>query len=615
MNNLKKICKECGKDITNRDPRSKFCSRQCKGRFNYQLTKEIKKLNEIKTSGKKRCEFCGEVLENERKNKRFCNENCYAKARYRRIMENQNIKPIESARICKECGNVFISNRKGKIFCTESCSRRYHKRIYKRNKREKEKVQLIRNCLFCGKEFVTGKKVKKYCSNKCSYSYHNEQKRINELRQKNIEEIKLDIKQLSINEIKSIKTKKICKHCGVSFTTANERKIYCSEKCGSTFRNQRRARRLLEDKKQVATKTIQSSVKVEESVCKLDTLPKVGVYFGKFIPPHRGHLNAIIHAATRCQKLYVVVSDNKERTKKICRESGIKNIPVNLRIQWLSQELQDLEHIKVVKLDESNIPEYPNGWEKWGKLMKEAVGEHIDIMFCGEKEYVDGLKKHIHNDVKVELFDPERTTYNISATEIRENPYKHWDYILGPARPFFAKRILIAGTESSGKSTLVKYLAKIYHTSWSEEVGRYYAKRYLGGNETIFTDEDFGRIANQQVEQDFNALRSANRVCFFDTDAVVTQYYSLLYMGHRNDMVEACVDPNKYDLVLLLKPDVEWVSDGQRLNGEQEKREQLYERLKHMYIERGFQDKIIEIGGNYYERTVSAISAVNNLYK
>lgn len=346
---------------------------------------------------------------------------------------------------------------------------------------------------------------------------------------------------------------------------------------------------------------------------KLNELPKVGVFFGKLIPPTRGHLGAIINASTKCQKLYVVISDSIHRTERICKESGIKNIPVNLRIQWLSQELQDLEHIKVVKLDETNIPEYPNGWEQWGNLMKEAVAEHIDIMFCGEPEYIDNLKKYIHKDVEVELFDHERTQYNISATMIRENPLKHWNYILGAARPFFTKRILIAGSESSGKSTMVKYLAKMYHTSWSEEVGRYYAQKYLGGNETIFTNEDFGRIANLQVEQDYQALRSANKVCFFDTDAVVTQYYSLLYMNNRNTMVEACVDHDKYDLVLLLKPDVEWVNDGQRLNGEQQKREELYQRLKYMYTERGFEDKIVEIGGNYNQRLNTAINQVNKL--
>lgn len=349
------------------------------------------------------------------------------------------------------------------------------------------------------------------------------------------------------------------------------------------------------------------------TVNKISDLPKVGVFFGKMIPPHRGHLTAIINAATKCQKLYVVVSDNKYRTEEICRESGIKNIPVELRIQWLCQELQDLDHIKVVALDETHIPTYPNGWKQWCGLMQEAVKEDINVFFCGEEDYCKELKKHFPKS-DVVLFDPRRNTYNISATTIRSNPQKHWDHILGPARPFFAKRVLIAGSESCGKTTMVKYLAKLYNTSWSEEVGRYYASKFLGGNEEIFTDEDFTRIAYQQIEQDYAALRSCNRVCFFDTDPTVTQYYSVLYMAHKNSQVEAAIDPNKYDVVILLKPDVEWVDDGQRLNNDQQKREELHNRLKYMYLERGFKN-VIEVSGNYNERLMSITKIVDKLLK
>lgn len=328
-------------------------------------------------------------------------------------------------------------------------------------------------------------------------------------------------------------------------------------------------------------------------------LPKIGVMFGKFLPPHRGHLNTILNAATLVQKLYVVISDNKESTKKLCEENNLCEIKVSLRKQWLSQELLDMPHIKVVVLDETNIPIYPNGWTEWARLLDKAVGEEINEFFCGEQEYVDKLNLYFP-EAHVTLFDPNRTFFNISATKIRDNPHKYWDYILGPARPFFAKKVLIAGTESCGKTILTKTLAKIYHTSWSEEVGRYYAERYLGGDENYFTDEDFTRIAHQQVEQDFKALRSANRICFFDTDATATQYFSELYMGHSNPVVEQYINGNKYDVVFLLYPDVEWVNDGMRLNGEQEKRVALHQKLKEKYKSHGF--NVIEINGNYNER-------------
>lgn len=341
---------------------------------------------------------------------------------------------------------------------------------------------------------------------------------------------------------------------------------------------------------------------------------KTGVYFGRFCPPHRGHLYQIIEASTKCEKLVVVISDNAEQTRKICESAGLPNITYQLRKQWISQQVQDMAHIVVRVLDETDIPEYPDGWVLWSERMKQIVPETIDAFFMGERDDQATLETYFPQ-AKVELFDPARTRYPISATDIRNDILGNWHYILGSARPFFAKKVLIAGTESCGKTTLTKCLAKLYNTSWSEEVGRYYARDYLGNDETIFTDMDFGRIAHLQYEQDYQALRTANKVCFFDTDATYTDYFSELYLGHRNPLVEAYIDHTKYDLMLYLQPDVQWVADGQRLNGERQKRMALSERLLNMYLYHGFGDKLVVVGGDYTQRLSRAIELVDGLMR
>ena len=341
---------------------------------------------------------------------------------------------------------------------------------------------------------------------------------------------------------------------------------------------------------------------------------QTGVYFGRFLPPHRGHLYQIIEASTRCEKLIVVISDNAAQTEKICREAGMKTVTYQLRKQWFSQQVQDMAHIEVRVLDESDIPEYPDGWPQWAERMREVVPEGIDAFFVGDQDYDATLKAYFPGSA-IQLFDPTRSRYPISATDIRADILGNWHYILGPARPFFARKVLIADTESCGKTTLTKCLAKLYNTSWSEEVGRYYAEQFLGGDESIYTDEDFSRMAYLQAEQDYQALRTANKVCFFDTDAVVTNYYSELYMGHRNPMVEAFVAPDEYDILIYLKPDVRWVADGQRLNGDQERREALDCRLIDMYREFGFGDKLAIVSGDYNERLHRAIELVDGIMK
>ena len=339
---------------------------------------------------------------------------------------------------------------------------------------------------------------------------------------------------------------------------------------------------------------------------------QTGVYFGRFLPPHRGHLYQIIEASTKCQNLIVVISDNAEQTRALCEADGLPEISYRLRKQWFSQQVQDMPHIQVRVLDESDIPVYPEGWQEWSKRMREVVCAPIDAFFVGDLSYSETLASYFP-EAKVELFDPSRTRYPISATEIRKNILGNWHYILGAARPFFAKKVLIAGTESCGKTTLTKCLAKLYNTSWSEEVGRYYARDYLGNDETIYTDEDFGRIAHIQYEQDYHALRSANKVCFFDTDATYTDSFSELYMGHRNELVEKYIDHTRYDRLFYLMPDVRWVADGQRLNGDEDRRRILNDRLLQMYRDYGFGDKITIISGDYNARLHKAIQLVDDL--
>ena len=124
---------------------------------------------------------------------------------------------------------------------------------------------------------------------------------------------------------------------------------------------------------------------------------KTGVYFGRFCPPHRGHLYQMIQASTRCEKLIVVISDNRVQTEDMCREAGLPTITYQLRKQWIQQMLQDMDHIAVRVLDETDIPAYPDGWPLWTQRMREVVPEKIGVPlqrdrdageFCGGESRV-----------------------------------------------------------------------------------------------------------------------------------------------------------------------------------------------------------------------------------
>ena len=338
----------------------------------------------------------------------------------------------------------------------------------------------------------------------------------------------------------------------------------------------------------------------------------IGVFPGKFLPPHRGHLNAIIQAATQVDKLYVVVSGNENYMREVCKENNLREMPLMMRARWLAQELSGFDHIKVYTLDETHIPSYPNGIKPWTQLLKKTIPENFDVIFGGEEEYRHTYMKEF-DGVNYKVFDINRIKYPISATKIRSNPLKYWDYILGQARSHFAKRILITGTESVGKSTLTKYLAKIYHTSWAEEYGRYHSRLNFGGDENLFIEKDFYDIIKKQKEYDDEALRNANKITFFDTDSVVTHYYRDMYLGVKGGKVD--IDVSKYDKVFFMGPEVKWVEDGFRFKGKQKERKNLSKELLNLYKNYGFKN-IIEVHEiNYHSRLNRVIDEVDSFLK
>jgi len=340
---------------------------------------------------------------------------------------------------------------------------------------------------------------------------------------------------------------------------------------------------------------------------------RTGLFPGKFLPLHRGHLTAILRAHAMCDRLIVVINDDPKGDAELCEQAGFPAIPGLMRQRWLAQELQGLG-IDIVRCEESGLCQDEQGWASYIRLLQTQIAGPVQLIFGGEERYRPLYLQH-WPQVHYQLIDPQRTQWPISGTEIRHQPYRHWDYIAGAARPFFARRVLLSGPESCGKTTLTRKLAKVYCTSWSEELGRDYQDQVVGGNGDLFELEDFNRIAHLQYEQDIKALRSANKVCFFDTDAVVTAFFSQQMMGQLANRIESFIDPTKFDLVILLKPTVPWVADGMRELGAPEQRQHAFDELLALYLSYGFQrpQLLVIEASDYLSRLDACIGAVDQL--
>ena len=332
----------------------------------------------------------------------------------------------------------------------------------------------------------------------------------------------------------------------------------------------------------------------------------VGFLTGKFAPLHTGHIYFISKAATMVDKLYVVLSYDGKRFQDDPRLS-LKN-----RLLWLKTTFKDLPHIKIVYVDETNLPAYPEGWHEWSMLVKQAVPhrlEDITKIFSSEPEYTEGFNKYWPNAEHV-IIDAERKEVNISATDIRSNPFKYWSYLPSVVRKHYVKKVCIIGTESCGKTTLTKYLAKIYQTSWVEEYGRKFCEQDMCMDESLLQYDDYALIAARRYEEELEATKTANKILFADTNAFITNFYCRLYESSFHPMVDEYEMLEKYDLTLVLASDVEWVADGLRINKERSKTDDLLAKMLSMSRSENL-GKLVCISGTYSERLEKALKVID----
>jgi len=332
----------------------------------------------------------------------------------------------------------------------------------------------------------------------------------------------------------------------------------------------------------------------------------IGFIGGKFMPLHLGHIFAITQASNMVDKLYVVLSSSKKRDKEICDKSNFRYVSAEKRLFWLGESLNDLDNIEIVHVEDDQGEE-DYDWEAGAEMIKKSIGKPIDFVFSSENGYDDIFKK-CYPDAKHVVIDDSRSNVNISATKLRKNLYEHWNYLPASVKKDFVLKIAVVGTESCGKSTLAKKLAKFYNTNHVEEVGRLYCERYSNN----LTLDMFDDIAMEHYLLQKQKSESSNKLLFIDSEAVITQYYLNMYFnGAKSELIEEIIKKQDYDLVLYLEPDVEWVADGLRFAGEEEQRTLNNKKLKEMYEKRGIE--FVCISGSYEERFDLAKKMIDDL--
>lgn len=175
------------------------------------------------------------------------------------------------------------------------------------------------------------------------------------------------------------------------------------------------------------------------------------------------------------------------------------------------------------------------------------------------------------------------------------------------ARP---KRVVVFGTESTGKTTLAQKLAAHFGEPWSPE----FVREFWDLHDGKITPVDLGTIALGQMANEDGAVARAQRVVFFDTDLLTcTLWDDVLFPGDcpRWVRAEAVERARGVTLWLLCDTDIPFVPDPQRCFPDEASRGKGRQLWRDALEKRRL--PFVEIRGNGPEREAAAITAVEKI--
>lgn len=331
---------------------------------------------------------------------------------------------------------------------------------------------------------------------------------------------------------------------------------------------------------------------------------KVGMYGGCFDPLHLGHVDCILQAASCCEELYLVLSVSTK----------IKQINYRIRYRWLYQLTEHIGNVKILILEDhcEKKSDYTIEAARTDcEYIKAAIGKPIDVVFCGSDYGKDSFWGVCYPESEFVAFPRNE----MSSTEIRKDPYTHWEWIAKVARPYFVKKVLLVGGESVGKSTLTINLANRFNTNYIDEAGRDISMR--SGDDRLMLQEDYTEILLNHKLNEIEAVKHSNKVLFIDTDALITRFF-LEFLdketSEKNIALADAIDAiNSYDLILFLEPDVKFVQDGGRSEEIHSDREKYSKQIKD--ILKAHSRNFVCISGDYQARYIKAIKEVEKILK
>jgi NadR type nicotinamide-nucleotide adenylyltransferase len=313
-------------------------------------------------------------------------------------------------------------------------------------------------------------------------------------------------------------------------------------------------------------------------------MKKTGLVLGKFAPLHRGHQYMIETALKEMDELYVMIYD-----------TDLIEVPLHVRSRWIRtlypkanvieawdgpQEVGDTPEI--MKLNEDYILERLKDKNVTHFYSNEFYGDHVSKALRAQNRQIDR----------------SRDTFPISATMIRENTFKHKEFIHPIVYDDLIVKVVFVGAMSTGKTTICSMLAQKYDTVWMPEYGREYWEKHQV-NRRITADQ-MVEIGRGHIEREDKLSYGVNKYFFIDTNAVTTYMFGMDYQGYVLPELEmmALKAQSRYDIYFLCCDDIPYDNTWDR-SGDQKRhifQKQIIADLKERKI------SYIELKGSLEER-------------
>lgn len=170
-------------------------------------------------------------------------------------------------------------------------------------------------------------------------------------------------------------------------------------------------------------------------------------------------------------------------------------------------------------------------------------------------------------------------------------------------------RVVVTGTESTGKTRLTARLAAHFGAPWSAEFAREFWDRHGG-----IGAGDLDAIGRGQVANEDRAVAAARRLALHDTDLITCVLWNdLLFPGACPAWVrcEAERRSRGVALYLLCEADVPFAPDPQRCFPGESERQAAARRWREAVRTHG--ERVVAITGAWAERERAAIAAVERV--